>query len=222
MHWIAITPPDRFRHLVVVANVAPNLPRQVGHRREDAARQQVAFDLRKPELHLVEPRRIGRREVEMDVRMVQQERAHRLRLMGREIVGDHVNLAPLRLAGHEVAEKFDKGRTGVAGHGLTRGRRPISCRAPRGATASRGGSTRIRGAPRAPATAAGSGSSRSSAWIAVFSSTAKTAAWSGGFTYSPITSAAFVSKSGSSDCMYRSKRCGCSPARRHALPTRLW
>jgi len=33
-----------------VADVATDLPRQVGHRREDAARQQVAFDLRKPEL----------------------------------------------------------------------------------------------------------------------------------------------------------------------------
>ena len=30
-----------------------------------------------------------------------------------------------------------------------------------------------------------------------------------------------VSKSGSSDCMYRSKRCGCRPARCHVFATRL-
>ena len=38
------------------------------------------------------------------------------------------------------------------------------------------------------------------AYESALASTAKTAAWSGGFTYSPITSAALVSKSGSSLC----------------------
>ena len=41
------------------------------------------------------------------------------------------------------------------------------------------------------------GSLRSSAWMAVFSSTLNTAACCGGFRYSPITSAALTSKSGS-------------------------
>ena len=37
------------------------------------------------------------------VRMLEQEGAHRLRLMGREIVRDDVNRAPLRLTGDDVA-----------------------------------------------------------------------------------------------------------------------
>jgi hypothetical protein len=52
------------------------------------------------------------------------------------------------------------------------------------------------------------GSSRSSAWIAVFSSTQNTAACWGGSKYRPMTSAALASKSGSSLARYRSKRCG--------------
>jgi len=56
------------------------------------------------------------------------------------------------------------------------------------------------------------GSSRSSAWIAVFSSMQNTTACCGGSRYKPITSAAFVSNSGSVDRMYRSSRWGCRPA----------
>src|SRR5262249_2388107 len=98
---IAITPANWLSRLVVWADVAPNLPREVSDGREDAAREQIALDLRKPELDLVEPRRVGRREMQVDIRMVQQKRAHGLRFVRREIVGDHVNLAPSRLAGHD-------------------------------------------------------------------------------------------------------------------------
>src|SRR6218665_1728282 len=57
---------------------------------------------------------------------------------------------------------------------------------------------------------------RSSAWIAVFSSTQNTTACPGGLRYSPITSAALVSKSGSLDTMCRSSLC----ARRSRRPNR--
>ncbi len=52
------------------------------------------------------------------VRMREQEGAHRLGLMGREIVRDDVDLAPLRLTGHDVAEELDKGGAGVPRHRL--------------------------------------------------------------------------------------------------------
>ena len=52
------------------------------------------------------------------VRMLEQEGAHGLGLMRREIVRDDVNLAPLRLTGHDVAEEVDKGGAGVARHRL--------------------------------------------------------------------------------------------------------
>jgi hypothetical protein len=51
--------------------------------------------------------------MEVHVRMLQQERADRLGLMRREVVGDYVNLPPLGLTGHDVAEEFDKRSAGV-------------------------------------------------------------------------------------------------------------
>jgi hypothetical protein len=48
-----------------------------------------------------------------------------------------------------------------------------------------------------PGDSGNTGSKRSNAWIAVFSSTQNTAACCGGFMYSPMISAAFCSKSGS-------------------------
>ena len=68
-----------------MADIPANLPREVGNGREDAARQQIAFDFGKPELDLIEPGRIRRREVQMDVRVVHQKRAHGLRLVGRQV-----------------------------------------------------------------------------------------------------------------------------------------
>src|SRR5579871_1151371 len=50
--------------------------------------------------------------------------------------------------------------------------------------------------------------------MADFSSTQKMAACWGGFRYRPIMSAALVSKSGSLLAMYRSNRCGLTPALR--------
>src|SRR5262245_16289308 len=118
MRWIAITPADRLRRLVVVTDVATNLPREVWDRREDASGQEVALDLGKPQLDLVEPRRVGRREMQVDVRMVQQKGAHRLRLVRRQVVRDHMNFTALRLAGYDLAQEVDKRGAGVARHGL--------------------------------------------------------------------------------------------------------
>jgi hypothetical protein len=58
------------------------------------------------------------REVQMHVRMREQEGAHGLCLMGREIVRDDVNGSPLWLTGDDVIEEVDKGRTRVSRHGL--------------------------------------------------------------------------------------------------------
>ncbi len=57
-------------------------------------------------------------EMQPHVRMLKQEGANGLGLMGREIVRDHVNRAPRRLTGHDVAKEFDKGGAGVARHCL--------------------------------------------------------------------------------------------------------
>src|SRR5215831_9279029 len=89
---IAIAPSDWLRPFVVLPNVGANATREVGDRREDAAREQVAFDLRKPELDLIQPGRVGWREVQTDLRMLHEECANSLRFVGRQIVEDDVNL----------------------------------------------------------------------------------------------------------------------------------
>ena len=108
-------PANRFRGLVVVADVSPNLAGKISHGGENAAREKVPFDLGKPELDLVEPRRMCRREVEMHVRVVEEERANRLGLVGGQIVRDDVNLESFRLTRHDVAKEFDKRGAGVTG-----------------------------------------------------------------------------------------------------------
>lgn len=50
--------------------------------------------------------------------MFKEKRPHGLGLVGRQVVGDDVNLAPLRLRGDDVAEQFDERGAGVSGHRL--------------------------------------------------------------------------------------------------------
>jgi hypothetical protein len=83
MRRVAVNPADRFGIFVIPSDVSTNLPRKVRDRGEDAAREQVAFDLRKPEFDLVEPRGIRRREVQVHGRMVEQKGADRLGLVLR-------------------------------------------------------------------------------------------------------------------------------------------
>ncbi len=64
---------NRFRRLVVMPNVATDLSSEASDGRKDAAGEQLAFDFRKSELDLIEPGRIGRREMQMDVRMFKQK-----------------------------------------------------------------------------------------------------------------------------------------------------
>ena len=62
--------------------------------REDAAGNEVAFNLREPQFDLVEPGRIGRREVQVDRRMVMKEHGDLPRLVCGEIIEDHMNGLP--------------------------------------------------------------------------------------------------------------------------------
>src|SRR4051794_1458043 len=78
--WVCVRPSDGLRGLVVVADVLHDLPPQISHRGEDAARENVAFNLRKPELNLIEPRRVRRREVKVHMGMLRQERSDLLGL----------------------------------------------------------------------------------------------------------------------------------------------
>src|SRR5215204_4260362 len=108
MRRIAIGPANRFRVFVVALDVATDLPRQVGNRREDASRQYVALDFREPELDLVEPGRVRRGEVQVDTRMGREKRLDLFRFMSGEIVHDHMDLPPTGLRVDNVLEKVDE------------------------------------------------------------------------------------------------------------------
>src|SRR5687767_7559520 len=113
MRRVSIAPTDRFRRLVVMTDIPSDLAREIRDRGEDAAGEQVALDFGEPEFHLIQPRRIRRREVQPHVRVRDQERAYGLRLMCREVIDNHVDLAPLGLAGDDLTEELDKGGAGV-------------------------------------------------------------------------------------------------------------
>ncbi len=155
-------------------DVLHELSAQVGQRREDAAGNDVALDLGEPKFDLVEPRGVGRGEVQVNLRMPIQKVVDLARLMGREIVRNHVDFFAARLVDDDVRQKGDELRGRVS-----RGRLAEYLA---GLGVGESGNT---------------GSLRSSAWIVVFSSTEKTAACAGGLRYNPMMSAAFCSNSGS-------------------------
>ncbi len=76
--------------------------------REDAPGDDVALDLREPELHLVEPGGVGRREVQLHIRMGLQEGVDVFGLMRGEIVEDDVDRDVTPLMGHDVGQEGDE------------------------------------------------------------------------------------------------------------------
>src|ERR687897_3284098 len=89
---VDVCPPNRLRAFVVVGDEAPQLACEVGHGREDPAGQEIAFQLGEPQLHLVEPRGVGRRVMQLHSRM-RLEKRHDLRgLVSREVVRNDVDL----------------------------------------------------------------------------------------------------------------------------------
>ena len=64
---VTVAPLYGFGSLVVVADVPHQLSPQVGNRGEDAAGDDVTLDLGEPQFDLVEPGRVSRRKVQVDV-----------------------------------------------------------------------------------------------------------------------------------------------------------
>src|SRR5260221_10623977 len=79
-------------------------------------RNDVALDLGKPELDLVEPGGIGRGEVQVNLRMSIQKVVDLSRLVSREVVGNHVDLFAARLVDDDVGQERDELRRCVS-HG---------------------------------------------------------------------------------------------------------
>src|SRR6266851_9651864 len=69
---------------------------------------------------LIEPRRIGRSKMQVQLGMIGQELCDPLGLMGREVVGDDVDLPTLGLQRNNLAQESHKLLGGMVGSGLTK------------------------------------------------------------------------------------------------------
>ena len=178
MPWIGVLPLHGFGCLVIGSDVAHEFAFQVMQEREDAPGDDVAFDLGEPELHVVQPGGVGRGTVQLYMRMGPQEGLDVGGLVRREIVEDHVNLLVARLMRHDVGKERDELSGGMACDrspehftGLS-----VECRESE-RVPWRAYSKPCRSAR--PGDKDNTGSKRSSAWLAVFSSTQKIVACCG-------------------------------------------
>ena len=81
---------------------------------EDAARDHIAFDFGEPELHLIQPRRVRRCEMQMHLRIDLQELSDSPSLVRREVIRDDMDLLPPGLSDDEVHQKCDELLGGMA------------------------------------------------------------------------------------------------------------
>src|SRR3984893_10134266 len=102
-----------------MTDVTHELARQVVDRGEDPAGDDLAFDAAEPEFDLIEPRRIGRSKMQVQLWMIGQELCDPLCLMGREVVGDDVDLATPGLQRNNLAQESHKLFGGMVRRGLT-------------------------------------------------------------------------------------------------------
>src|ERR1700732_145522 len=102
-----------------MTDVTHELARQVVARGEDPASDDLAFDPAEPEFDLIEPRRIGRSKMQVQLGMIGQELCDPLGLMGREVVGDDVDLATPGLQRNNLTQESHKLIGGMVGSGLT-------------------------------------------------------------------------------------------------------
>jgi hypothetical protein len=97
-----------------VTDVAHQLSLEVRDRGEHTAGDDIALDLGEPQLDLVEPPGVARREVQANVRMRRKEILTRALLCAERFVGDHADLFPTRLIGDDVGEERDELRRGMS------------------------------------------------------------------------------------------------------------
>jgi hypothetical protein len=101
----------------VGVDVAPEFASQIRDRGENAAGDDLAFDLGEPDLDLVEPKRIRRGEVKLYARMLLKKVANQLGFVGREVVEDDMNLLSGRAQRHHFFQEGNEVTAGMAGRG---------------------------------------------------------------------------------------------------------
>src|SRR6202158_3172909 len=115
--WISIFPLHGTGRFVVLTDVSQELSFQIRDGSEYASRDDVALDLAEPQLDWIQPRRVARSEVQVNLGMHRQEVGDRPALVSREVVGDHMNLFTAGLIDHNVCEE-----RGELGRGVPRSR----------------------------------------------------------------------------------------------------
>src|SRR6266853_1014360 len=106
--WIGIFPLHGTGRFVVLTDVAHKFSLQIRNGSEYASRDDVALDLAEPQLDLIQPRRVGRSEVQVNFGMHREEVRDRPALVSREVVGDHMDLFAAGLIDHYVGEERDE------------------------------------------------------------------------------------------------------------------
>ncbi len=104
--------------LVVMAQITHEFSFQIEPGAENAMRNHVALEFGKPKFDLVKPRRVSGCVMQFDFGMAVQKLRHPPGFMGREVIGDDVNLATGRLMRHQIAQESDKLGAGMARRGL--------------------------------------------------------------------------------------------------------
>ena len=102
-----------------MTNEAHQLAGEIRDGGKDASGDYLAFDFGEPDLYLVEPGGVGRREVEMDVGRLGQELGDPLALMSGVVVGDDVDLPASRLGGDQFCQEGHELFRGTARGGVT-------------------------------------------------------------------------------------------------------
>src|SRR6266478_3177768 len=111
--WIRIFPLHGTGRIVVLTDVSQELSLKIRDGSEYTSRDDGALDLAKPQLDLIQPRGIGRSEVQVNLGMRRQEVRDRPALVSREVVGDHMDLFAARLIDHNIGEESDELGRGV-------------------------------------------------------------------------------------------------------------
>jgi hypothetical protein len=159
------------------------LPRSETEVNTPRARNHVALDLGKPEFDLIQPRRVGWREMKTHFRMFGKGPLDIFGLVRGKIIKHQADLVRMLGPLHEPFQKGDELAAGVPRrrHAVHRAGLHIERRVQRQRAVPIVSETMPLGAARGKGRP---GSRRSNAWIAVFSSTQNTAVCCGGFIYS--------------------------------------
>ncbi len=96
-----------------MANGTHQFSGQIPDRVEDVSRNQDSFNLGEPQLHLVEPGGLSRREMEANLRMSGQKVLHTPGLVSRQVVNNDVDLATCLPVGRQVGQKRHKFMAGL-------------------------------------------------------------------------------------------------------------